>query len=171
MNTLDGRDALVRAWVNYCERWAWRMDRDHRGADSWPAASRALHRAATTYDPAWGVTFLRWLNCNLRGEWADERKRMRRIRRMPPGRLVSLPADLAAPRRGEPDERIGPALDAIGRLPSRQAEAVRRHFLDGASQAAIARERGVLPATVHGAVRDGVRGLRRMLDVTGTGGN
>lgn len=155
-------DELVRRWTPYCERWAYRMDQTYPGADFWPAAGHAIHKAAATYRRDAGAGFYRWLRVNLRHERAPIlrtwRRRMGRLPRSPLWEAEGV----AAPIGGPDDDRLDVAA-AMGRLPAEEAEAVVAIYFRGLSLRQAADATGQTLATIRGRRGRATRRLRFLL--------
>jgi RNA polymerase sigma-70 factor, ECF subfamily len=135
---LDG-PALERVLARHLDR-AHRLARRITGdpADAEDAVQDALIRLVGTaerYDG--GVPFEAWLTQLVRAAALQTRRR-RRSRRP----AVIGPADAAARRQDEPDERLAAVREQVARLPEAMRVAVELHYYAGMSQAETAQALG-----------------------------
>lgn len=93
------------------------------------------------------------------------RKARRRLRHEAPGLSVDRIGDTAPPPESVVESRDLRAslLDAIGRLPKRQATAVLLHIVEGQSYEDVSRAMGCSESTVRVSVMRGRAGLARQL--------
>lgn len=142
------------------------------------ACDDALILAARKFDPARGFKFstlyrhaARTCLDKARHEagplgyrWSHSDSAPPRIDNADDGFLDHLAADDSARYPGQAlDERV--AIDALGRLPVRRRDAVRRHYLEGRDYAEIGRECGIFRHTARMRADRGLDALRERLGV------
>jgi RNA polymerase sigma factor (sigma-70 family) len=158
-------DRLVRDWTGYAERWARRREGIYPGEDWWPAAARALWKAAATYDPARGGAFHGWLKSNLRNEAATPLRnwRARWAKRHEVRRACGVSHRTAEPDGSDAERLMEQVRDALDNMPPALAEAVRRSYLGGETHAQIARSQGGSRQRITHQIRRGLAHLRLTL--------
>jgi RNA polymerase sigma-70 factor (ECF subfamily) len=121
-------------------------------------------RRAGSYDPA-RAGLLTWIFTIARSRAIDELRRRVPEPRDPSGTIALLESDEGA----QVDELLEQwhVAHLLSRLPSGEAELLRRRFYAGESQAEIAAATGIPLGTVKARMVSGLEGLRRMLDEEG----
>jgi RNA polymerase sigma-70 factor (ECF subfamily) len=158
-------DVLVRPLEPRMMRSIWRIVRERQGAED--ALQDALtviwkKRETVARHPNPRALILR---IAVTAAWDVLRKNRRRLRHEVPGAPEERADDSAVPVSKEEEDRNLRAaiLQAIGRLPKRQAEAVLLHVVEGQSYAEIAGAMDRSEATVRIHVMRGKAALVRRL--------
>ena len=158
----EEQDRLVLAYLPLARAMAAILKSAHpRWRDEFEsAAGEGLVEAARRYDPSLG-SFPAYAEFRIRARLADV---LRSIRRPLPARLpIGLEVLAEGPEVGSELELLEEVPRLLGRLPEREAQAIRLIFLEGRTQAQAARALGVSQVEVSRMQARSLRLLRRRL--------